>query len=202
MTPCVITLGREFGSGGRSIAKRVAELLDIPCYDKELITMAAKKSGLSEQAIAASEKQRTGSLLYNLYTIGNDLPLGDQVFILQSNIIKELAQKGPCIIVGRCADYVLKNQSNVLRVFVHASMDYRVARAAQRTGNEGKDVKTLTAEINRETRRRASYYNYYTDNRWGDAENYDLSISADLGVETCARIIETAYRARENEVSE
>ena len=101
MEPCVITLAREFGSGGHSIALRVAELLGIPCYDKELITLAAKKSGLSEQAIAASEKQRTGSLLYNLYTIGNDLPLGDQVFILQSNIIKELAAKGPCIIVGR-----------------------------------------------------------------------------------------------------
>lgn len=197
MVPCVITVGREYGSGGRSIAKRVAEILGIPCYDKELITMAAKKSGLSEQAIAASEKQRTGSLLYNLYTIGNDLPLGDQVFILQSNIIKELAEKGPCIIVGRCGDYVLKDRPNVLHVFVHASMEYRVARAAQRSGNEDMDEKAMIAKIQRETKRRASYYNYYTDNRWGAAENYDISLSADLGIETCARIIETAYRSKE-----
>ena len=157
----------------------------------------AKKSGLSEQAIAASEKQRTGSLLYNLYTIGNDLPLGDQVFILQSNIIKELAAKGPCIIVGRCADYVLKNRPNVVKVFVHASMEYKVARASQRTGNEGKDERTLAMEIQRETKRRAGYYNYYTDNRWGASENYDISLSADLGVEACARIIETAFRAKD-----
>ena len=197
MEPCVITLAREFGSGGHSIALRVAELLGIPCYDKELITLAAKKSGLSEQAIAASEKQRTGSLLYNLYTIGNDLPLGDQVFILQSNIIKELAAKGPCIIVGRCADYVLKNRPNVVKVFVHASMEYKVARASQRTGNEGKDERTLAMEIQRETKRRAGYYNYYTDNRWGASENYDISLSADLGVEACARIIETAFRAKD-----
>ncbi len=197
MKHCVITLGREYGSGGHTIAKRVAELLNIPCYDKELITMVAKKSGLSEQAIAASEKQRTGSLLYNLYTIGNDLPLGDQVFILESNIIKELAEKGPCIIVGRCADYVLKERENVLKVFVHASPEYCAARAAQRSGNEGRDLKAMIAKINRETRRRASYYNYYTDNRWGDAQNYDLCLKSDMGIELCARLIEQAYHAGE-----
>lgn len=197
MEHCVITLGREYGSGGRTIAKRVAEILNIPCYDKELITLAAKKSGLSEQAIAASEKQRTGSLLYNLYTIGNDLPLGDQVFILQSNIIKELAEKGPCIIVGRCADYVLRERENVLKVFVHGSAEYCAARAAQRPGNENQDRKAMIAKIHRETRRRASYYNYYTDNRWGDVQNYDICLKSDLGIEICARIIEEAYRARD-----
>ena len=118
MAKTIITLGREYCTGGRYIAKDVARALGIKLYDKELITMAAKNSGLSEEAVAASEKRHTHSLLYSLYTMGNDLPLGDQVFILQSRIIKQLADEGPCVIVGRCGDYVLRDRKDVLRVFV------------------------------------------------------------------------------------
>ena len=100
MAKTIITLGREYCTGGRYIAKDVARALGIKLYDKELITMAAKHSGLSEDAVAASEKRRTHSLLYSLYTMGNELPLGDQVFILQSRIIKQLAEEGPCVILG------------------------------------------------------------------------------------------------------
>ena len=106
MAKTIITLGREYCTGGRYIAKDVARALGIKLYDKELITMAAKNSGLSEEAVAASEKRHTHSLLYSLYTMGNDLPLGDQVFILQSRIIKQLADEGPCVIVGRCYIYL------------------------------------------------------------------------------------------------
>ena len=106
MAKTIITLGREYCTGGRYIAEDVANALGIKLYDKELITMAAKHSGLSEEAVAASEKRHTHSLLYSLYTMGNELPLGDQVFILQSRIIKQLAEEGPCVILGRCGALV------------------------------------------------------------------------------------------------
>ena len=112
--PMVITMAREYASGGSEIAQAVADKLGIPLYNKELITLAAKKSGLTEEAIAASENQRSGSLIYSLYMMGNTMPLADQVYILQSNVIKELAAEGPCVILGRCGDYVLRERPNVL----------------------------------------------------------------------------------------
>ena len=115
--PMVITMAREYASGGSEIAQAVADKLGIPLYNKELITLAAKKSGLTEEAIAASENQRSGSLIYSLYMMGNTMPLADQVYILQSNVIKELASQGPCVILGRCGDYVLRERPNVLRTF-------------------------------------------------------------------------------------
>ena len=127
MAKTIITLGREYCTGGRYIAKDVARALGIKLYDKELITMAAKNSGLSEEAVAASEKRHTHSLLYSLYTMGNDLPLGDQVFILQSRIIKQLADEGPCVIVGRCGDYVLQRAARTCcSVFVYGPEELRV----------------------------------------------------------------------------
>ena len=126
MAKTIITLGREYCTGGRYIAEDVANALGIKLYDKELITMAAKHSGLSEEAVAASEKRHTHSLLYSLYTMGNELPLGDQVFILQSRIIKQLAEEGPCVILGRCGDYVLRERKDVLRVFVYAPKEWRL----------------------------------------------------------------------------
>ena len=129
MAKTIITLGREYCTGGRYIAEDVANALGIKLYDKELITMAAKHSGLSEEAVAASEKRHTHSLLYSLYTMGNELPLGDQVFILQSRIIKQLAEEGPCVILGRCGDYVLRERPDVLRVFVYAPKEWRLEYA-------------------------------------------------------------------------
>ena len=160
--PMVITMAREYASGGSEIAQAVADKLGIPLYNKELITLAAKKSGLTEEAIAASENQRSGSLIYSLYMMGNTMPLADQVYILQSNVIKELAAEGPCVILGRCGDYVLRERPNVLA---------------------------------KHDRARASYYNYYTENRWGEAKNYDLCLNATLGREACADLIVAAARA-------
>ena len=170
MAKTIITLGREYCTGGRYIAEDVANALGIKLYDKELITMAAKHSGLSEEAVAASEKRHTHSLLYSLYTMGNELPLGDQVFILQSRIIKQLAEEGPCVILGRCGDYVLR---------------------------ERKDEKGIKEEVEKTDRNRSAYYNYYTQNRWGDAHNYDLAINAALGRETCVKMILDAAAAKE-----
>ena len=130
--PMVITMAREYASGGSEIAQAVADKLGIPLYNKELITLAAKKSGLTEEAIAASENQRSGSLIYSLYMMGNTMPLADQVYILQSNVIKELAAEGPCVILGRCGDYVLRERPNVLRTFVYAPLETRIQFAKSR----------------------------------------------------------------------
>ena len=177
--PMVITMAREYASGGSEIAQAVADKLGIPLYNKELITLAAKKSGLTEEAIAASENQRSGSLIYSLYMMGNTMPLADQVYILQSNVIKELASQGPCVILGRCGDYVLRERPNVLRTFVYAPVPDRM----------------WESQLAKHDRARASYYNYYTENRWGEAKNYDLCLNAALGLDTCADLIVDAAKA-------
>ena len=186
----VITIGREYCTGGLDIARAVAGRLGVLMYDKELITLAAKESGLSEEAIAASEKRRTGSLLYSLYTMGGELPLSDQVFVLQSQIIRGLADKGPCVIVGRCGDYVLRERADVLSVFLHAPQAWR-REWAKKDGSipPEADERTANALLEREDRRRAAYYNYYTEYRWGEAGHYDLCLNAALGQQLCAELI-------------
>ena len=173
--PMVITMAREYASGGSEIAQAVADKLGIPLYNKELITLAAKKSGLTEEAIAASENQRSGSLIYSLYMMGNTMPLADQVYILQSNVIKELASQGPCVILGRCGDYVL--------------------RAKVRPDAKEMPDRMWESQLAKHDRARASYYNYYTENRWGEAKNYDLCLNAALGLDTCADLIVDAAKA-------
>ena len=186
----VITIGREFCTGGLDIARKVAQSLGAPMYDKELITLAAKESGLSEQAVAAGEKRLSGSLLYNLYTMGSDLPLSDQVFVVQSQIIRGLADKGPCVIVGRCGDYVLRGRTDVLRVFLHAPLEFRRRRAqAEGAVPADADERTANALLEKEDRRRAAYYNFYSEYRWGEAGHYDLCLNTALGNEACADLI-------------
>lgn len=186
----VITIGREFCTGGLDIAREVARRLGGPMYDKELITLAAKESGLSEQTIAAGEKRPSGSLLYNLYTMGSDLPLSDQVFVVQSQIIRGLADKGPCVIVGRCGDYVLRGRNDVLRVFLHAPLEFRRRRAqAEGAVPADADERTANALVEKEDRRRAAYYNFYSEYRWGEAGHYDLCLNTALGDEVCADLI-------------
>lgn len=196
MANCIITIGREFCTGGYPIAEKTAAKLGIKMYDRELITLAAKDSGLSEQAIAASEKQRTRSLLYSLYTMGNDLPLGDQVFIYQSRVIKQLAEEGPCVILGRCGDYVLRENPNVLRVFITAPMEARMEYAKKQPGFDGKPDKFIAEQINKVDKDRAAYYNYYTQNRWGDVHNYDLVLNAALGEDVCVEMLVAAANAK------
>ena len=186
--PMVITMAREYASGGSEIAQAVADKLGIPLYNKELITLAAKKSGLTEEAIAAS-------LIYSLYMMGNTMPLADQVYILQSNVIKELASQGPCVILGRCGDYVLRERPNVLRTFVYAPVADRVGRAKVRPDAKEMPDRMWESQLAKHDRARASYYNYYTENRWGEAKNYDLCLNAALGLDTCADLIVDAAKA-------
>ena len=195
MEPMVITMAREYASGGSEIAQAVADKLGIPLYNKELITMAAKRSGLTEEAIAASETQRSGSLIYSLYMMGNTMPLADQVYILQSNVIKEVAAQGSCVILGRCGDYVLRDRPNVLRTFVYAPLEERIQRAKARPDVKDMSDRSWESQLAKHDRARASYYNYYTENRWGEAKNYDLCLNAALGLDACADLIVAAAKA-------
>ena len=201
MEPLVITMAREYASGGSEIAQRVADLLGVKLYNKELITIAAKKSGLTEEAIAASEHQRSGSLIYSLYMMGNTMPLADQVYILQSNVIKEVAARESCVILGRCGDYVLRDRPNVLRTFVYAPLEMRIEMAKSRPGVKDMSDRLWESALAKHDRARASYYNYYTENRWGEAKNYDLCLNAALGREACAQLIVQAAKAMQQSVS-
>lgn len=199
----VITIGRQFGSAGREIGQKVAENLGIKCYDKELLARAAKDSGLCEEVLEHHDERPTSSFLYNLvmdtYSFGYnastfvDMPISQKVFLAQFESIKKLADEGPCIIVGRCADYALADYPNCLKIFIHADMDFRVKRIMQKyelTPEKAKDM------IVKKDKARASYYNYYSTNKWGYCDTYDLSVSSSiLGVDHTVEML-TEYIRR------
>ena len=200
----IITVARQYGSGGREIGERVAELLGIPKYDKELITMAAEKDGFSEAALEKIDETATSSLLYTLAMGSNlfagahvpqmHLPLNDKLFVRQSEVIRSLAEKESCVIIGRCADYVLRNDPNRFSVFVYGDIACRRARVAER--HSVKESAALDL-INKTDRRRASYYNFYTGGKWGKYDNYHLAInSSALGIEGTAQVIAEAVRRK------
>ena len=178
----IITISRQFGSGGRGIGKLLADRLDIPFYDKELIELASKESGIDER-IFKSEGEETGRFYQVLGAIGYALgsPAGgiyeysinDQLYLVQANIIEQLANEGPCVIVGRCADYVLADREDVLNIYLCADMDERLRRVIDEYHVEDADEAMLC----KVDKRRSNYYQYYTDRVWGKAENYDLCIN-------------------------
>lgn len=194
----VITIGRELGSGGRSIGKLVAEKLGVPYYDRELIDQAAKESGLSPDFIEQNEQAITGSFLYNLamgnsYTYGmlglsgsNTLPLTMQVFLAQQKVILEYA-KEPCVLVGRCSDFILREREDIFKVFIYSDMEKRIERAIERYGCDRKKAVDL---INKSDKGRGRHYSTFTDWDWGDRSNYDLLLnSGAIGIERAAEII-------------
>jgi hypothetical protein len=192
MNTPVITIAREYGSGGRLIGEEVAKNLGIPFYDKELILLAAKKSGFSEEYIRRTEQIKSASFLYNLYMTSQVLPMSDQIFMVQSQIIQELAEQGPCVIVGRCADYVLRNMKNCMNVFIHAPLEERAARAAAEYGDTASNMEDY---VRKQDKKRASYYNYFSQNKWGYVQHYHLAISSTLGMHKTAQLIQDAAHA-------
>jgi cytidylate kinase len=194
----IITIARQYGSGGREIGERVAELLGIPIYDKELIKDAAAKGSLNEDIIKNADESAANSLLYTLAMgsnvlgttmhFGYKMPINDKLFILQSETIKEYANNGSCVIIGRCADYVLRDEPNTLKIFIYGDLDHRKARVAERHP-EIKSTQVIDV-INKTDKRRASYYNFYTGNKWGKYDNYDMAVnSSTLGIDHTAQII-------------
>ena len=183
----VITIGRQYGSGGRDIGRLLAQKLEIPFYDNELISRAAKESGFSEESFERAETKATNSLLYSLAmgvnVYGNQdfgfsgLSLDDRIFLAQSDVIRKVAKEGPCVIVGKCADYVLKDQAETFNIFVKAAMDFRLKRAVEVYGDDSVKVGEKLTKMDKS---RANYYKYHVGERWTDLNNYDLVISSDM----------------------
>lgn len=196
----VITVGRQFGSGGRDVGQKIAAALGIPYYDKELVEKAAEKSNMSSEAVKEIDERATNSLLYSIVTGGfglkglntplfYEMPMNDKFFIAQSDVIKELAKEGDCVVVGRCADYVLENEEDVdvFSLFIYAPLDFRVMRVARDlnlTENRAKE------HIQKTDKQRRTYYDYYTSRSWGNMTNYDLCINTGkIGIDNAAELI-------------
>lgn len=184
----VITISRQYGSGGREIGQKIAKHYGIPFYDNELIARAAKESGFAEENFARAEDKATNSLLYSLAmginVYGNQdfgftgLSLDDRIFLAQSDVIRKVAEEGPCVIVGRCADYVLRERENVVNLFIKASMNYRLERVIKEYGEDPNKAADI---ILKNDKRRANYYNYHVGEKWTNLNNYDLVVRSDLG---------------------
>ena len=204
-TNLVITISRQFGSGGRKVGKLLAEKLDIPYYDKELLAEAAKDSGICQEIFENHDEKPTRSLLFSLVTgmqmhgdpgsMYMDMPLNHKIFLAQFDAIRRIASEGPCVIVGRCADYVLRDKPNAVSVFVKADIRQRVERAVSLYGV---DPARAEETVRKADKQRASYYNYYATATWGDVNNYDLCVdTGKLGIEGTVELIEQYLRLRE-----
>ena len=189
----IYTIGRQFGSGGRQVGKALAERLGIPYYDKELLAMAAKDSGFSESLFHDADEKPASSLLYSLVmgnypmssgTLGfNEMPLNDQLFLIQSNTIRKVASQGSCVIIGRCADYVLRDDPDAISIFIHAPIAARVKRAVESYGIEKERAEDVCLKNDKS---RANFYNYYSDHKWGMCRTYSISLdSAMIGIQGC-----------------
>lgn len=205
----VITIGRQYGSAGIDIGQKIAEALDIPFYDKELVELAAQKSNLCPDALKKADERATNSFLYSiahgtmsmhgLHTPAPyDMPINDKLFIAQSEVIKEIAQKGDCVIVGRSADYVLRNVEGVevLSIFLYGDLDYRVERVVENLGLSPAKARELVIKTDKHRR---SYYEYYTSNDWGIMGNYDLCLNtAALGIDPAANMVISYVKEKYN----
>lgn len=198
----VITIARQYGSDGHDVGEMLAKRLEVPFYDKALIAMAAKQSGLSEEVFADADEKATSSLLYSMvmgsYAFGaripgvNEMPINDKLFIIQSDIIKKAAAEGPCVVVGRCADYILREHENCLNVFIHADKAYRVKRAVELGDCDSRKAPDF---VSKKDKQRANYYNFYSNKRWDDLQNYDLVLDTSrFTVEQCVDLLEVAVK--------
>lgn len=188
----IITISREFGSGGRTIGKAVARKLGIPCYDAELITEMAKQSGFAEDYVREAGEYAPGGLLNSMFTSRAGGPTNEDIlWQIQCNMVAQLAKKGPCVIVGRCADYILRDRPDVLKVFVHADMAFRAKRIVEVYGQREQAPEERLRE---KDKRRAAYHRFYTNMKWGQAQNYHLALdSGVLGIDRCTELICTIF---------
>lgn len=190
MSKKIITISREFGSGGRTIGRQVAEKLGVSFYDKELIEQVAAKSGLAEKFIEEQGEYSPAQNRFAYAFVGrsiNGMSVDDYLWSVQRKIILEIAERGSCVIVGRCADYILRDREDVLNVFVHADKQKRAERIVKLYGESSKAPEKRLME---KDKKRAINYKYYTEQEWGKAKNYHLSLdSGEFGIEKCVEII-------------
>ena len=194
----IITVARGMGSGGRTIAKKLAERLGIKYYDKELITIAAKESGISPDIFEKVDEEAANSLLYSMVigmyatssriTNYGEISINDKIFRVQTEIIEKLAEKESCVIVGRCADYILREHPNCLNVFIYSNIDERIRRSVEEYNIQSKNIKEFVLKSDK---KRANYYNFYTGKKWGAIYNYNICLdSSALGIDGCVNILE------------
>lgn len=204
----IITIGRQAGSGGKEIGQKLADKLNIKCYDKELLERAAKESGLCAELFENHDEKPTRSFLYSLvmdtYSYGysgsafSDMPINHKVFLAQFDAIKKIAEEGACVMVGRCADYALEENNNCLRIFINAPIADRVLRVSKIRDMTPAKTKDMLLKTDKQ---RASYYNYYTNKKWGDACSYDLCInSSALGIDGTVDLILHAIEEKEGKL--
>ncbi len=200
MKPIIITIGRQFGSGGHELGEKLAKRLGIPFYDRALLSAAAEHTGLTREMIESLDEQPTNSFLYTLsvgsFGFSGDvaLPLNNQVFLAMTKAIREIAANGSCVIVGRCAEYVLADNDALLRVFVHADKESRVKRIMEKCGLNERDAKVLMAKTDK---KRASYHDFYCDEKWGVTDSYDLSVNSALfGIDAAVDMIAAYAESR------
>ena len=193
--PRIITIAREYGSGGRLIAQRVAEKLGIFYYDNEIIDLAARELGFDVDTIRRVSEEKSSSFMYTLSSTAFTLPLNDQVFAMQSKIIRHIAEYDTCIIVNGVADYILEDFDDVLTIFIHAPFESRVRRVKEDYQEEHDDYKKF---VMKKDKARSNYYNYYTTKKWGQLKNFDLTINSDFGIEEVADIIVALYQKGEH----
>ena len=209
----IVTIGRQYGSGGREVGQRLAAYYGIKCYDNELIAKVAKESGFCQEIVQQEDERPTSSFLYNLvmdtYTFGfgsstfSDMPLSQKVFLAQYDTIKKIAkEEGACVIIGRCADCALADFSNVINLFMHASEEFRLARAAAYPDVPEEDKHNpdkVRDYILRKDKQRQSYYNYYSMKKWGRADTYDMTIDTGLlGIEGTVNLLTQVIEDFEN----
>ena len=183
MKDVIICIGRQYGSGGRFIGKLLAEKLGIPCYDKELIHEASVKANMNSNLIENNDEV-PNNMMYSVFQGGQSI--NQQVFLAQFDAIRELANKGSCVIVGRCADYVLADRENIVSIFITAPIEERIKRATEFYKFDS--TKALKA-IKKVDKKRKDYYNFYTNRKWGEASNYDLTLNSRIGVDKCVEVI-------------
>lgn len=198
----IITIGREFGSGGKEIGEKLSQRLGIKFYDKEMLDRASKDSGLCQELFETHDEKTTTSFLYSVvmdtYSMGyssgsyTDMPINHKLFLAQYDTIKNIAKEGPCILVGRCADYALEGFDNVLRIFLCANMNCKIRRIARKydvTDAKAKDM------ILKTDKKRASYYNYYSNKKWGASQSYDVCINTSVyGIDGTVDLLEHMVR--------
>ena len=194
----IVTISRQYGSGGRYIGENLAKAMGVPCYDEKLIDMVAKEGGFAQSFVAEKGERMTGSLLFNIasslsfannvFSTNNGVTLQDEIYFTQNRIIKELADKGPCVIVGRCADYILREREDCLNVFIFADNESKIERAEKYFNITREEA---PAVLKKKDKARANHYKYYTDQEWGMASNYDLCLNSGLiGIEGCVKAIQ------------
>lgn len=187
----IITISREYGSGGRIIAQKVAEKLGIRYYDNEVIDTVAKDLGFDIDTIRRAAEEKSSRLMYSMMTSSQTLPLFDQVYITQSKVIRHLANQESCIIVNGVADYILEDYDDVLSIFIHAPFNSRVTRVK----DEYKETQEYYEKyVRTRDKKRSNYYNYYTTKKWGQLKNFDLTINSDLGIDEVADFIVQIYQ--------